>query len=128
MEFQESSAYRVPMSNLSRDAKDGEKTITSVRPEEFSIRLRQDGEEEGIPAVVQNSVFLGVTTHYFLQTKSGREIEVIQSSDETDIIPSGAQVLLKVEPGRINVFTEEGERSLIQEQASGSGSGKEGKM
>ena len=66
---------------------------------------------------MQSSVFLGISTHYFLRTQSGKEVEVIQNSDETDTIPAGAQVLLTVEPRRINVFTEDGETSLIREVA-----------
>ena len=117
--FEEDSSYGVAMENLSPQAADGMKTVASVRPEEFFIRPVGEQEEnrEGIPAVVQSSVFLGISTHYFLRTQSGKEVEVIQNSDETDTIPAGAQVLLTVEPRRINVFTEDGETSLIREVA-----------
>ena len=115
--FQDAPFYGVPIKNLSRQTADGMKTITSVRPEEFFIQVKQGEKEEGIPAVVQSSVFLGISTHYFVQLKSGKEGEVIQSSDEADIIPAGAEVILTVNPKRINVFTEDGETALIQERA-----------
>ena len=115
--FQDAPFYGVPIKNLSRQTADGMKTITSVRPEVFFIQVKQGEKEEGIPAVVQSSVFLGISTHYFVQLKSGKEVEVIQSSDEADIIPAGAEVILTVNPKRINVFTEDGETALIQERA-----------
>lgn len=44
-------------------------------------------ELEGIPAVVRSSIFLGNTTHYFLELGDGSEVEAIQDSDVWEIIP-----------------------------------------
>ena len=77
--------YSVPMENLSRSAQDGQAVKVSIRPEEFIISREDSG---GIPAVVRSSVFLGITTHYFVETADGREMEVIQNSDIWDIIPT----------------------------------------
>ena len=115
--FEDAPSYGIPVKKLCRQAKDGMKTIASVRPEEFFIRVKREEKEEGIPAVVQNSVFLGISTHYFLQLQNKKEVEVIQNSDEADIIPAGTEVMLTADPGRINVFTEDGETALIQEEA-----------
>ena len=102
--------YSVPMENLSRSAQDGQAVKVSIRPEEFIISLEDSG---GIPAVVRSSVFLGITTHYFVETADGRGMEVIQNSDIWDIIPDHTPIRLGVQPHKINVFTEDGSQSLI---------------
>ena len=60
----------------------------AVRPEEFTVH--KDGE--GIDAVVKSSVFLGISTHYFMETEAGQEVEVIRPSDVGTIIPNGTNV------------------------------------
>lgn len=62
---------------------------------------------------MRSSVFLGVTTHYFVEAEDGREMEVIQNSDIWDIIPDHTPVRLGVQPAKINVFNQEGTESLI---------------
>lgn len=102
--------YRVPMAHLSGDAKDGEKVLAAVRPEEF---LFGEAGGEGIPARVRSCVFLGNGTHYFLTLPSGQEIEAIRDSDEWTNIPEGTAVTLRVKPNRINVFTADGDKALV---------------
>ena len=48
-----------------------------------------------------------------------REIEVIKPSDAGSIIPNGTAVKLRVDPTRINVFTEDGSRTLIRASEDG---------
>lgn len=102
--------YSVAMGNLDKSCVHGRPVKVSVRPEEFTIH--GDGSQ-GIPAIVRSSVFLGVTTHYFVETAEGMEIEVIQNSDIRDIIPDHTPVRLGLEPAKINVFSQEGDTSLI---------------
>ncbi|WP_024347945.1 ABC transporter ATP-binding protein [Lacrimispora indolis] len=102
--------YAVPMDQLSQDVKDGQNIKVSIRPEEFIIN-QSDGA--GIPATVKSSVFLGITTHYFVVLADGQEIEVIQNSDIWDIIPEGSQIRLAVQPQKINIYTEDGNRNLV---------------
>lgn len=83
----------------------------AVRPEEFTMHM--DGE--GLDAVVNYSVFLGISTHYFVTTAEGQELEVIRPSDVGKIIPNGSAVKLRVETERINVFTEDGMHTLIRQ-------------
>ena len=113
--------YQAVMDNLDlRLLGTGDQTISqaagtpvrvAVRPEEFTVH--KDGE--GIDAVVKSSVFLGISTHYFMETKTGQEVEVIRPSDVGTIIPTGTNVKLRVETARINVFTEDGSRTLIRQ-------------
>ena len=113
--------YQAVMDNLDlRLLGTGDQTISqaagtpvrvAVRPEEFTVH--KDGE--GIDAVVKSSVFLGISTHYFMETETGQEVEVIRPSDVGTIIPNGTNVKLRVETARINVFTEDGSRTLIRQ-------------
>ncbi|SET77792.1 iron(III) transport system ATP-binding protein [Lacrimispora sphenoides] len=102
--------YTVPMDHLSHEVKDGQNIKVSVRPEEFIIN-QADGY--GIPGTVKSSVFLGITTHYFVTLANGQEIEVIQNSDIWDIIPDGTDIRLAVQPQKINVYTEDGNKNLV---------------
>ena len=102
--------YSVAMDNLDDAVFQGQPVKVSVRPEEFIISR---SSQEGIPAIVRSSVFLGVTTHYFVEAEDGREMEVIQNSDIWDIIPDHTPVRLGVQPAKINVFNQEGTMSLI---------------
>ena len=102
--------YSVAMDNLDDAVFQGQPVKVSVRPEEFIISR---SSQEGIPAIVRSSVFLGVTTHYFVESEDGREMEVIQNSDIWDIIPDHTPVRLGVQPAKINVFNQEGTKSLI---------------
>lgn len=95
----------------------GTPVTVAVRPEEFTVH--RNGE--GLDAVVRSSVFLGISTHYFMETAAGQEIEVIRPSDVGTIIPNGTPVKLRVEAERINVFTEDGGKTLIRQAEGGEG-------
>ena len=106
--------YQVEMDNLSDDASDGRMVRVSVRPEEFEIR--KDGES-GLSALTERSVFLGSRTHCFLKLEdSGKEIEVIQDTDRSCELQNGEKVTLQVKRHKINVFTEDGLKTLITEE------------
>ncbi|MBO5565433.1 MAG: ABC transporter ATP-binding protein [Lachnospiraceae bacterium] len=102
--------YDVLLEPLREEAKDGEKALCAVRPEEFVIHT--DGTK-GIPATIRSAVFLGTATHYFLSTAEGHEIEAIQDSEAWEILPEGREVTLSVKASKINLFDENGERSFI---------------
>ena len=102
--------YRVPVKTL-REGASG-KVHVAVRPEEFIIHT--DGTP-GIPATVTSSVFLGMTQHYFMSLPDGKEIEVVENSDLTDIIPDGTKVTLEIMPMKVNVFDAETRATLIRE-------------
>ena len=102
--------YRVPMQNLAAEAFDGQAVVVSVRPEEFIIT---EGEGDGIP-VVKSSVFLGLTTHYFLETAQGRAVEAIRGQEDGALLADGTRVTLRVKAERINVFRADAETTLIE--------------
>ncbi|MEF9877888.1 MAG: ABC transporter ATP-binding protein [Clostridia bacterium] len=106
------SGYRVQAVDLCPQLQDGEALLAAVRPEEFYISLEPCA---GIPATVCSSVFLGVNTHYFLQGKNGVDIEVLQSSELSDIIEDGTNVYLTVNMQKSNFFSAETKKSVMRE-------------
>ena len=110
LSFQDEPSYLLPMENLKDDVTQGMEVLAAVRPEEFVLSKEKT---EGIPAVVQNSVFLGTSTHYFLKLPGGQEVEAVQGTDMWEIIPAGTQVWLSAKAKKINVFTADGSETLV---------------
>ncbi len=108
--------YKLAMDNLNDKAAAGSAVTVSVRPEEFVIN---PADGQGLDAVVESSVFLGVSTHYFMTMGDGKEVEVIVPSDVGSIIADGTKVKLGFVAERINVFTEDGKQTLIQASEGG---------
>ena len=108
-------AYRVPLRTL-RPELQGKRAVTiSIRPEEFRVhRQSHISEEEGLKAVVRDSVFLGLHTHYFAELASGEEVEIIRESEIDSIIKPGSPIALTINPDKVNVFDTETTQSLMQ--------------
>ena len=103
--------YLLPMGNLSPDAMNEKSVQVSVRPEEFVI---SDSGDEGILGTVEFSTFLGLNTHYLVRLSTGERVEIIQESRIDDILEKGSRVRLTVKAEKINLYTADGARSLIQ--------------
>ena len=110
LSFQDEPSYLLPMENLKDDVTQGMDVLAAVRPEEFVLSKEK---MQGIPAVVQSSVFLGTSTHYFLKLPGGQEVEAVQGTDMWEIIPAGTQVWLGAKAKKINVFTQDGSETLV---------------
>ena len=104
--------YSVPMPHISPSYRHDQKVCVSVRPEEFSIC---DAKQKGIVAVVQDSIFLGLNTHYFIKLSSGERVVIIQESTIDSIIPKGTQIKLVVNKSKINVFLKDGSANLLSD-------------
>ena len=108
--------YRVPMPNLTDEAVDGTPVQVSARPEELVIVAEG---QEGMAGVVEYSTFLGLYTHYIVLLTTGERVEIVQESSIDDTLGKGCNVRLKVKAEKINVFTQDGSRSLIDCKARG---------
>lgn len=104
-----SDDYAVMVPNLAERANPGDTVIVSVRPQEFTITE----STEGLPAVIKSNMFLGQSTHYFMDIGIGENIEVVQDADHTELYPEGEKVYLKLKAHRVNVFDQE-EKTLIE--------------
>ncbi len=100
----------VPLDGLREEFRKGQKVIVSVRPEEFVISTEPNG---GLRTVVDSSVFLGLNTHYFVHLDSDQQVEIIQESMIDEAIAAGSMIYLTVKPEKINVFTEDGSRNIL---------------
>lgn len=103
---------RVELDNVREDARVDQKVQISVRPEEFI--LEHTSEPRGFRATIDSSVFLGLNTHYFAHTSNGDRIEIVQESKIDSVIPDGTEIALGVKTEKINVFTEDGSRNLLE--------------
>ena len=45
---------------------------------------------------------------------TGEKLEIIQESKIDNIIPKGSKIYLKVKEDKINIFTEDGKRNILQ--------------
>lgn len=104
------NGYEVMLQTLREEVRDQQKVIVSVRPQEFVITQ----DEESMEGVIESTMFLGLNTHYFIQLRSGEQVEVIQDAENNEILPEGATIRLKLKADKINIFDAETEMTLIK--------------
>ena len=103
--------YDITLNNI-KDKNIKGNVVISIRPEEFVIDENQI--KDGIKAFIDSSVFLGLNTHYFAHLESGEKIEIVQESKIDSIISKGTEVYLKIKQDKINVFTEDGSKNILE--------------
>lgn len=105
------SGYRARMNHVQDQYRKDQDVVLSVRPEEF--QLNRDASAGGISATVDDCVFLGLMTHYFVHLESGEEVEIIQESSIDSIIQPGSQIKLTLNTEKVNVFTADGSANIL---------------
>jgi len=108
--FMKLGDYEAPMVNVQTDHIKNQAITISVRPEEL---LMEKGGADGIKAIVDDSVFLGLNTHYFMHLEDGTEVESIQESTIDSIIPSGSAIRITVNTEKVNLFTQDGAANIL---------------
>lgn len=109
------NGYRVAFNNIRKEERKDRDVTVSARPEELLVNLEKDnGHNNGMKAVIKDSVFLGLNTHYFVTLETGEEAEIIQESTIDSILSPGAHVILTVNTHKINVFDTENTLSLME--------------
>lgn len=86
----------------------------SIRPEEFIIC--KNGSE-GIRGTVKECTYLGLNTHYYIDTDEGDTVEIVEESSIKDDLKEGQAVLLKIKCEKVNVFDKAGEVNLVRGEA-----------
>ena len=105
------SGYRAEMSNVQEKYRASQDVVMSVRPEE--LLLSRDADAPGISATVDDCVFLGLMTHYFVHLESGEEAEIIQESSIDSIIEPGTKIRLTLNTDKVNLFTADGSANIL---------------
>ena len=106
------NGYRVHMDNVRPEERYARDVLVSARPEE--LLLGEDGAQaEGLRAVIDDSVFLGLNTHFFMTDENGEPIETIQESSIGSMPGCGSRVCLRVNVEKINLFSEDGSANLL---------------
>ena len=90
--------------------KDGLPVMLCARPEELIV---QPKDQPGIRAVVDDCVFLGLNTHYFVHLLTGEKAEIIQESTIDSVIPQGTEISLRLNTAKANLFEKDTERSIM---------------
>lgn len=103
--------YEAPVPNVRKEYKKGQKVIISVRPEELAISREANG---GFKATIQNSVFLGLNTHYFMRLPNGLQMESVHESTLDSIIEPGTEVFVTFNTEKINLFTADGTTNILE--------------
>ncbi len=87
------------------------KVKASIRPEELVV---DRDSKEGIKAIIDDAVFLGLNTHYFVHFEDGETAEIVQESQIDSIIEKSSVIYLGVKTEKINVFDESGSYNLVE--------------
>ena len=103
--------YKVEMNTIRKDEMRDQKVKASIRPEELVVDVNN---EDGILATIDDAVFLGLNTHYFVHFEDGETAEIVQESKIDSIIEKGTKVRLGVKTEKINIFDENGEKNLVE--------------
>jgi iron(III) transport system ATP-binding protein len=113
------NGYRTEFNNIRKEERRNREVTVSARPEELLVNLEKgSGVSSGIKAVIKDSVFLGLNTHYFVILETGEEAEIIQESSIDFIISPGSHVVLTLNTRKANVFDTESELSLMEDVKS----------
>ena len=102
--------YEFAMPNVLDQYRNLHTVTASIRPEELHISGQK---EQGFRAIVDDCVFLGLNTHYFMHNEDGTELVAIQESSIENTLVPGAEVYLAVNTGKVNLFTEDGSANIL---------------
>lgn len=105
------NGYTVEIPDIAPACRKPQEIVLSARPEELLVHTDLNGE--GVGAVIKDSVFLGLNTHYFVEMETGEEAEIIQESRIDSILEPGTKVRLTLNALKANAFGKESGRSLM---------------
>lgn len=103
--------YTAPVPHVLPEYRKELEITISIRPEEF-LMDRQPGR--GLKAIVDDCVFLGLNTHYFMHLEDGTEVESIQESTIDSVIAPGTEISLTINTEKVNLFTADGSRNILE--------------
>ncbi|MEG0144590.1 MAG: ABC transporter ATP-binding protein [Clostridia bacterium] len=110
------SGYKVRATGIRPEYDQDAEVLISARPEELILRPANAApvsKKDGIHALIDDSVFLGLNTHYFVTLESGEKAEIIQESQIDSILPPGTPIVLTVNCEKFNLFSAATKQSLM---------------
>lgn len=107
------NGYRVEMNNVLPEERHAQDVLISVRPEEFLLD-ETGARKDGLKVTINDSIFLGLNTHYFMTDENGERIETIQESSIGSTPEKHSSAYLGVNTAKINVFTADGSRNILK--------------
>lgn len=105
------NGFEVEMDNIKDDYLNDQKVMVSIRPEEFEIT---NDQTKGFVAVVEDSMFLGLNTHYQVKFADNKTAEIVQESRIDSIIAPNTEIHMTVKKEKINVFNEDGSKNILK--------------
>lgn len=103
--------YDVLVETIKKDEIKDQDVKASIRPEELVVKK---DATEGLEATVDDAVFLGLNTHYFVHFANGEKAEIIQESQIDQMIEKGQTIKLGIKTEKINIFDAEGKYNLVE--------------
>lgn len=103
--------YEVELPTIRKEEIKDQDVKASIRPEELIVDV--DGKE-GLKATIDDAIFLGLNTHYFVHLQDGEKLEIIQESTIDETIPKGKEIRLLIKTNKINVFDAAGNKNLVE--------------
>jgi len=103
--------YKTPIDTIRKEEIYDRKVKASIRPEELVVNT---DDSDGISAVIDDAVFLGLNTHYFVHFDDGETAEIVQESKIDSIIEKGTRIKLGVKTEKVNIFDETGSYNLVE--------------
>ena len=103
--------YKAEMKTVAPEYFRDQEVQISIRPEE--LLLNRDSSAYGMKGTVQDAVFLGLNTHYFVKLDSGEDVEIIQESSIEETLSKGARISLTVNTDKVNLFLADGSRNIL---------------
>ena len=103
--------YEVKVETLRKEEIYDRDVKASIRPEELVVDA---DNKEGVEATIDDAIFLGLNTHYFVHFTDGATAEIVQESKIDSIIEKGSKIRLGVKTEKINIFDETGSYNLVQ--------------
>lgn len=110
LEFKD--GFKIPVNSVDQNVMVEDVKI-SCRPEEFTVNKMND--KKGIKAVIKDSIFLGLETHYYVELDTGEEAEIVEVSDIEKIIEPGTEVYLDVDIKKVNLFNAKNGKSIMKD-------------
>ncbi len=103
--------YEAEMRTIAPQYMQSQDVQISVRPEE--LLLNRNADAYGMKGIVQDAVFLGLNTHYFVKLDSGEDVEIIQESSIEETLSKGARISLTINTDKVNLFLADGSKNIL---------------